>query len=679
MIKNKKLIKNLVIIFGIIIIPLIYSLFYLKAFWDPYGNLDKLPVAIVDKDNGAQINSINRNIGKELENTMNDNKTLKYNFVSEKEANNGLTSGKYYAVIVIPEDFSKDIASSSTSNKIQADLIYTPNEKTNYLASQILNKAMLQLSDSVKSNVDEQIVNSLTTNLQSVPNKLTDINNGITTLYNGAKDLDSGAINLKNGINQLNNNYVTFNSSIFSLTDAVKSLDNGASDLNNGINLTLNGVNTLNTNTKDLYKISESAQQLSKGTSDLSTSVSNYVDGVNGYISQNNQIMQILVNYIANNPTSLSDNNIKYIYDNVINNKEVIDNINLLSNSGTKIKSGANDLNKNMSTFSDGTQSLSQINPNIALIENSIKKLSDGSNSIYLGINKLSSGVSTLTTYSNQIKNGITNLNNGANSLSSGTNSLKNGLNEANNNISDGIETTKLDLKNVTGLGDFSKNPVDVKQDTLNSVENYGTAFSPYFMSLSLWVGSLILFVGIHFDSRFKILSKNSNRKILRTIIYMLICVLQAILLALSLRLFLKLEVNNIALYYLMTIFISIVFFSIVQFLMITFKDVGKLLSIVLLVIQLSASGGTFPIELVAKPFSLLYKFVPMTYSVRIFREVIIGGNTAILIKSTLILFIIFLVFFAATLFIEMRRDKRKLNKKEKEEYIVDKISIENS
>jgi putative membrane protein len=155
---NKKTrIVGFIIIIAVIVLPLAYSLFYLGAFWDPYGKLNQLPIAVVNNDSGATINGETRNLGSELVENLKTNDTLKWTFTDEKDAEAGVQGKDYYAMVAIPSDFSSAIASADKTDKQIAQITYTANEKRNYLASQILNRAILELEVELRAKVNEEI------------------------------------------------------------------------------------------------------------------------------------------------------------------------------------------------------------------------------------------------------------------------------------------------------------------------------------------------------------------------------------------------------------------------------------------------------------------------------------------------------------------------------------------
>ena len=166
----KTIIKAAVII-GVLIIPLMYSYFYLSAFWDPYSRLQDVSVAVVNLDKGAKINGKDRNVGKEICDHLEEDGSLDFHFVSEADAKDGLMNDKYYAEVLIPADLTDSISTASKNTKKQhAQIQYVANQKRNYLASQILESGMMPtIKETVNGAVNKEITATLTDKLYSVP------------------------------------------------------------------------------------------------------------------------------------------------------------------------------------------------------------------------------------------------------------------------------------------------------------------------------------------------------------------------------------------------------------------------------------------------------------------------------------------------------------------------------
>ena len=252
--KNK--VFTIIVFMVVLLIPLIYSFFYLKSYWNPYGDLSGMKIAIVNLDNGKD----GENQGSEFVNSLKESATFDIQDVSKEEAEKGMEKGTYYATIEIPENFTECLLSASTTDKQIAKITYSPNQATNYLATQIVNSAVKTMELSLQSKVDKQIIANLSSKLEEVPNSLEKISDGSDSILTGAKSLNSGLKQLNDGTNQLTNSYSQFDAGVNSAYDGSKNLESGISQVSSGIN-------TLQSGSKDLdnaiSQINAGADQLS--------------------------------------------------------------------------------------------------------------------------------------------------------------------------------------------------------------------------------------------------------------------------------------------------------------------------------------------------------------------------------------------------------------------------------
>ena len=741
-----KKIAPVIVIIGVIIIPLLYSYFYLGAFWDPYSSLDTLPVAIVNDDKGAVINEEERNLGNEMCDELKEDASLKFVFTDVDTAKAGMEGKKYYATITIPENFSESVKSAETADKQTAVITYTPNEKRNYLASQILNNAVSTIEKSVRSNINGELTAKLSDELTSVPDELNKLSDGLDQLYdgsvelfNGTGDLKSGALDLQTGAGKLSDGTRQLKDGAVSLQEGITSLAAGAdklsagsselkegtksfqskmseyqsgmgkaskggkvlsdhmADLDEGIASLLTGAKKLETSTENITELSSGAKSLAAGASQLNTGLVSYADGVDTLIANVMDTTNVLAAYAqATGDKTISALAAKLASEeNVSRLKQLKGASETLKTASAQISSGAArllDSTADMSqlktaigqlktgletaktgsgTILTGTQTLSgslnQLNTAAKQLSNASVKISTGAAGLDSGIASLQSGTKELSTGAGTLTDGTAGIDEGARALKAGTDKLVNGasdLQEGAEKLNDGIKTAKdgvedsitdagEQIKNLNGLEEYAKDPVEVIREPYAPVPNYGTAFAPYFMSLSLWVGGLMIFFGIYLDAdeKFKLLSRNSGNKVARTFIYLFIGFLQAVILGLVLLFGLGLKVNHLGMFFVSCILVSLVFISIIQFFLIFFKDIGKFLSLALLILQLTSCGGTFPMETVPGLFNALYPFMPMTYSVGLFKEAISGaGSTSLAWYNAGILMIIFFVFLGSTL-----------------------------
>ena len=312
--KNKIL---LLVFLAIITIPTIYTTLFLGSMWDPYGKVDHLPVAIVNEDKPVTYNDEALEVGNEMVDSLKDNDSLDFHFVSSKEAKDGLKNGTYYMVITIPEDFSANASTVLDEHPRKMVLDYETNPGTNYIASKLsetaLNKIRTSVADTVTKTYTEtvfdQIVtvgegmteasdgagqladgaiqladgnNTITTNLNVLANSSLTFKDGADTLHVGLKKYTDGVAQLDDGSKKLKDGLSTLNNGASALASGVSQLSNGSASLKNGIIQYTSGVSTAQAGADTLNKNSAS---LTSGTSNLQT-------GVNNLVSKNDALNQ---------------------------------------------------------------------------------------------------------------------------------------------------------------------------------------------------------------------------------------------------------------------------------------------------------------------------------------------------------------------------------------------------
>lgn len=663
---KEKAINNImrpIIILGIIIIPVMYSFFYLKAFWDPYSNLEGIPIAIVNEDKGND----EENLGQELVDKILEEKAMDFQVVDGTKAEEGLKNKDYYAIIDIPENFTETLNSADSENKQITKIIYAPNQKSNYLASQIINKAVTNIETELQSQVTEKVVNTLADKLNEVPDQMEEISDAAEQLREGSQTLTDGMQTINDGMSTLSENYNKFNDGVASVGEGTKSLESGIDTLNGGIDELHAGSQKLANSTEELSKITDVAKSLAQKGGELNTGVNAYVDGVNGATEQIGSLLTALLQYGQANPTALQDAQFQAIYKQ-IQGLANSGQLQTLQQSGEKLKTSSKQFSQGVSSLAGATEGLPSVTQGIKTIESGLTKIKTGAQDLKAGSRQLTNGANTLHSSSEQIKSGITELRSGSMSALEGSRTLLNGQKEFEDSINTAISDTRTELTKLEGLGDFTKDAVEIIEEDYEQVDKYGIGFAPYFMALSLWIGGLIIFVGIYYDphDRFKRIGRNATNKVFRSIVYASIAALQAVVLAFILKCSLGFEVTNIWMYYGACMLVSVAFLSIIQFLMVNLGDFGKFLAILFLVLQLSACGGTFPLETLPQFYQDLNSWMPMTYALNLFKEIIVGATAGFAKYHTEVLIGMMVAFLGLTLAIDaikMHREKRNRQK----------------
>lgn len=737
---DKKKVIKIVVLIAVICIPIMYSFFYLKSYWDPYGKLNQMKIAMVNLDEGEN----DENLGQKFIDGLIEKDVVEICQVTQEEAQEGLVNEKYFAVITIPSNFTKYLNSASTTEKKIATITYSPNQKMNYLASQIINRVVTAAETELESQVAEKVVDILSENLKSVPESLEEIDDGTDKLLDGANSLSNGLKEINNGVATLNNSYTDFdngvnnaysgsqtltggisqvNSGVGTLSQGANSLDSAISQINtgvstlsssagSGVNNLVNGISQISAGSQSLAAgtnaLAEKTPTLAAGTSalvnganTLNAGVTQYVDTVNTSVSG---IVSTLTAAVQADP-SLATN--PYIAGLLATDTSA------LVSGGENLKAGAQSLSTNIATVSAGVSSINdavvnQLNPGANALNNGVSQLasqettaslnqlvggignlqsaisqvksgteslktgvstlSSGTNQIQSGSQNLTNGLGTLSSASSQVKNALNTLSSGTQSAYSGSLELANGIKELKDGVSEGIDTANGELEKLDGLSEFVKDSVEIEEVDYGEVSAYGTAFTPLFISVGLWVGALMAYVVLYYDQdkRFKLLGKYADNKLVQCAIYLGISVVQGLVTAFLLNLGLDLNIQNYALYYGSAVLIAITFMSIIQFLILNFGEIGKFLALILLVLQLASSGGTFPIELIDEGFQKISPYMPMTYTIKLVKESIIKQEKGVAGKNIRIMMIYAIACLTMTIIVEiLKRIQSKKKKKQ--------------
>jgi len=654
--KKEKVLK--ILIFAIVLlIPIIYSFFYLKSYWNPYGTLSDMKIAVVNLDKGKD----DKNQGSEFVQNLKDSATFNICEVSKDNANNGMEKGEYYATIEIPENFTSCLESGATIDKQVAQITYRPNQATNYLATQIINSAVKTIELNLQSKVDREIIANLSDKLNDVPDSLQTISDGAGSILDGSQSLNDGIKQLNDGTNQLSSSYKEFDNGVEAAYTGSQSLENGLAQVSSGIDTLKNGGQTLDNvisqindgvdqlseqSNSGIASLTSGVNDLNTGAANLNTKLPEYVEKVEYLNSNVKHLLQALSAYSGNT----TDPKLQYLAVSASQilaqdpEKGNLDGFQQLTIGGQALTTGANDLYAGTQKLVAGTQDLGKLTTGVQNLKSALTQVKQGTISLNQGIvtlsngtvqltagsSTLTNGLATLNSSSKTIDNALTTLNNGTASAYDGSNKLVEGVQTFKTSIDEGLVNTKEQLKSLNGIEDFGAKPVEFKTEAYGEVNSYGIAFTPLFLCIGLWVGALMSYVVLYYDQkhRFNIFDHDYKNKILQNIAYIGIGALQGLIVAILLKLGLGFEIQNYVLYYTASILVGITFVSIIQFLIRNFGDVGKFLALVILVLQLAASGGTFPIETIDKGFQGLTSYLPMTYSIKLFREILVPTAT---------------------------------------------------
>lgn len=679
LLKNKKI---LIPVLAVLFIPILYSGMFLWAFWDPYGQLSDLPVVVTNQDKGAIFEGEELELGNELVDRLKKSDDFNFKFMEKEKAYESLENQQYYLLIEIPENFSENATTLLDYKPKKLELKYVPNESYNFLASQIGGTAIQQMKAGIAEKVSETYAETMFT-------KIEELAGGIGQASDGAEKLSQGSLELKDGTETLHEKLSELASKSIEFNNGVKTVQSGTADLAAGMESLANGLRQLEEGHQELSLASRNAAEGSgdlvqgitetrlgmekaanklpdviSGTTELRQGAESLAGSLQSWQTQAGKVsegvsmleekLQIILSEMPNESQERMEleaalSSIK------TGTSELSGYAGELSQGASELSSGLESLNQGQIELQSGINTLAE---GSAKLENGAKQAADGQQQIAAGMNtfheKLSvaaAGASDIVQGSMKLTGGLDQLSDGTNKIVKGTGQLEEGsgqlvkgtaeIHDGNSELAEKLSQGSSEASSINAdenTFNMMANPVEVKSEKLNEVPNYGTGFAPYFISLGLFVGALM--ISIVFPLREPAVVPRSGVQWFLSKFAILggIGIIQGLIAAFVLMAALGLEVQSVPLFLLFSIVTSLTFMALIQFLVSAFGDPGRFVAILVLIFQLTTSAGTFPLELIPNFLQPFSAFLPMTYTVQGFKAVISSGNLAFMWQNVLIL-----------------------------------------
>lgn len=678
----KSIIRNpvaIIIVLGICIIPSLYAWVNIKACWDTYNNTSTIPIAVVNNDKGSVLNDKEINVGNDVVEELKNNKKIGWEFVSEKEADLGLVDGTYYAMIQIPEDFSKDLTSIISGDIKKPEIIYKVQTKSNPVAVKIAGAAKTSLIDQVTSNFIETVNETVFSMANEIGKKADENKDKIIKLKDSIILLDENMDLVLSALDGTNNLSININDFLLEIENIVPELTSGleaavninndtAISADNSRNILNNTINNLGFNLESIKDTNERIQMQLEALQNSSDN--NLVSDIKSTLNDINKTIKTMNESVTSTISFLEKVN------SIIQNGEVSNLIASLQNLQSKLESVQDKiqtLQKDISSTSDDlsitlsslSESFADINNNIiSVIQQYNSNVKEELNNMF---NSLIATIDDANYLINQSKGLVSKIDEFINTASEGseltaemTKKLSERLNEFKEPIDVLSEKLKLvdnnDLINIVSIlqsnpsfmGEFISEPFDIVDEAIYEIPNYGSAMAPVYTVLSLWVGGLMLTAILKTEvTDFEGSDKLTLRQKYfgKMITFVVLALIQGLVVAVGNKLILNVYTVNTTLMILFALATSFTFSIIIYTLVAIFGNVGKALSIIFMIVQLAGSGGTYPIQVDPLIFRILQPFFPFTYSLGGFREAIAGPLASSVIIDFVVLGAIAILF----------------------------------
>ena len=664
--------------------------------WDPYGHTNNIKVAVTSEDDGATVDGKELNLGKSLVEGLKNNKNLDWQFVSNKQqAEDGVRIGDYYASIVVPKNFSQDMTSVSRTEPKRATIEYTVNEKINAISPKITNSGASAIANNISKNFVETangiIFEKLheagvkfEENLPSIEKAKEEIfklNDNFSTYESTLSELIG---KVEYGYNILNNVQNTLPEIDRVATNSIMIADKAGITINNiqGFNERLlpiinNHLNVVEEVSKEANIIAKELQQKPDKTEEIkarqkaldsrlqaSTERLQLVKNIFEYFNKlsserlfNNQLERVTT--LSNDITTIKEVN-NNIYNKMDHYDEIADTVKEeFVNKSSRVNEVSSNMNSklNVEVAPLISQVLSKAEINIDKVSGIIagaqgelpaveRKLSETEVKISSAYGKLLS----LQAHIPSAKSKIQRLTDEIKKADSGID--KNQL----------FNLLKVDYKQ---QAEFFANPVKLQENKLYHIENYGSAMTPFYTVLSIWVGSLLMSSLLTTkvedeENKYKPYQKYFGRGLL----FVIISLFQTLIITLGDMYVLGTQATSPFRFVIFALLISLLFSSIIYTIVCILGNVGKAVCIVLLVLQLGSSGGTFPIQMTSEFFQALYPKVPFTYSIGLLREAVGGVYIPSVERDIKILFIyLIIVLVGGAILVSLKARSAKLSR----------------
>ena len=685
-----------IIIVGLIFLPSMYAWPNILSSWDPYGHTNNIKVAVTSEDDGATVDGKDLNLGNSLVEGLKNNKNLDWQFVSNKQqAEDGVRIGDYYASIVVPKNFSQDMTSVSRTEPKRATIEYTVNEKINAISPKITNSGASAIANNISKNFVETangiIFEKLheagikfEENLPSIEKAKQEIfklNDNFSTYESTLSELIG---KVEYGHNILNNVQNTLPEIDRVATNSIMIADKAGITINNiqGFNERLlpiinNHLNVVEEVSKEANVIAKELQQKPDKTEEIkarqkaldsrlqaSTERLQLVKNIFEYFNKlsserlfNNQLERVTT--LSNDITT-----IKEVNNNIYNKMDHYDEIaNTVKEEFVNKSARVNEVSSNMNSKLNVevapliSQVLSKAKVNIDKVSGIIaraqgelpaveRKLSETEVKISNAYGKLLSLQAQMPSAKSKIQK-----------LTDEIKKIDNGIDK--NQL---FNLLKVDYKQ---QAEFFANPVKLQENKLYHIENYGSAMTPFYTVLSIWVGSLLMSSLLTTkvedeEKKYKPYQKYFGRGLL----FVIISLFQTLIITLGDMYVLGTQANSPYRFVLYALLISLLFSSIIYTIVCILGNVGKAVCIVLLVLQLGSSGGTFPIQMTSEFFQALYPKVPFTYSIGLLREAVGGVYIPAVERDIKILFIyLIIVLVGGAILVSLKARSAKLSR----------------
>ncbi|MCM3728040.1 YhgE/Pip domain-containing protein [Neobacillus cucumis] len=649
--RNIRKVPIVILLLGALtLLPSAYAWINIKAMWDPYSNTSGIKVAVANEDEGAEIRGKKVNIGNEIVQNLKNNKKLGWIFVNRSTAEDGVEKGNYYAYLIIPRDFSKKLTSILEINPTKPQILFGVNEKINAVAPKIASSGAsavtAQISQAFVKTVGDAIFSGFYKagiELEKALPSIHNMENQIFTLEKALPQIEAmgkKAIELEGKLPEIREK----GQKIIELEQRIPEINQaGSSILKVEANLPLiheagNKVLALQQKMADMNRINEIVTQIGEQLSEIEANINQTINrsgqaaaevDTSENQAQLTQLHEELVRIHNSIQQARGDLQQKVLEGEAIVNSSANFIKNDLPTIEGKIHKAADFVRNDLPSLEDDIRKAADlVRTKLPELETAVHKAAD------FARNDLPGFEAQIRSTADKLRR------------------LKGSV-----DVNDLIQILKHDPQTESN---FLSNPVLLKTKRIFPIPNYGSAMTPFYTMLALWVGATFLIASLRVDVE----DNNHQFKSYqvyygRMLTFMTIGIFQAVVVSFGDIYIIHTYAVDKLWFFLFSIFIGLVFVIITFTLCSVFGTIGKGLAIILLVLQISSSGATFPVSTTSVFFQRIYPFMPFTYAVSLLRETVGGMVAEVVVRDVFYLLLFVAASFILALFLKEPLSKR--------------------
>ncbi|MEU8649086.1 YhgE/Pip domain-containing protein [Streptomyces sp. NPDC048737] len=626
---------------ALLLLPLLYGALYLWSFWDPYGRLDRVPVALVNDDEGASADGRRIAAGDDITEGLRDSKVFDWHEVDAARARAGVEDGTYYLSLTMPADFSRRIASSSGDSPATSALQVRTNDANNYIVGQISRTVFSEVRTAASTKASRSFLDRIFVSFSDIHGKTVEAADGADRLKGGVGKAEQGSKALADGLEDAK-------SGSGKLSGGLAKLDKGAGDLEDGSRGVADGTQTLADKVNGVSgEVTPFIEDNEKTIGDTAQLVADSAKVVRGRLSALVKRAPVAaggariasetldgIHRTRCETPALPDPacaDLKKARDAAADVVLIADDVDtLVADQDGDLKT----MRTNLAALQKQAQALADRAPHlsedVADAVSRINELNKGAQKVAAGAKKLNTGIGTARSGASDLDKGVGKLKKGAEELDGGMFKLVDGSAELAGGLHDGAgRIPDYDEEDRDARTAVMADPVQLASHDLHKAPNYGTGFAPYFIPLSLWVGAMVAYMLIAPMNRRALAAGASAWRIALAgwLPVAAIGVLQTAALMAVLHWAVGLRMVRAAGTVGFLFLVVACFAAIVQWLNARFGPAGRILVLALLMLQLTSAGGTYPVQTSPGFFNALHPFLPMSYVVEALRRLITGGG----------------------------------------------------